>query len=940
MNAYGLDEKNKGGDVGVSVDAADLGSNAPSYHRRFSERPLETVEKFEKAVRSQQRHTRNPSDQIDMLDSSLFGVVKKGGRPLHHSGPYDAAMKPEVLEATALGNQLALEATPQRNIEEAIQNHVPLDGTAAIPPGVGGMTYTEQDIEQDEGLGQYPGVTYDSGDTERRGQGNWDGAFASQYRDDGEATEEKVRRRDGKGDVHFVEEDIREEEAEGVSRKRETLNLKVVGSTPTSGFGLLSSYQFGLGPFPSTTTTKTTAMDHFVTAVTGTTSAVALVGIVVFATGIVKYYQAPRDRDALCTLVTIIALSSVLATVLLFPVDVALVSNTTDNATGLKKAWATDEKIGQILFGLKVLYYSLYSLDVGFVLLFIPFTYFFYEEWDADSTTGERVKNSLKYSVFFLFTAVVLFLIGFFVPIAKADKAHLDLDYFKKLLAGNHSEKALAFTIGILLTIGSALFISYTAPGLALLPLSLISPSLSPVPTTSRADQALAHNRERQRAIEVKYAGSHAQMNSKDRRALEALQREERTLVRHVRLAEEAGRKSGPLRWVRRVFGKMGRVGRVVLGLVVGAGSVVTVASMIISGIEKLTGSVCGRRCGFILDRTPKLFNLVDRGLVMSSRIFPLDYIITTLLVLLFFMATMLGILYIGIRVLWVNIFRVRPGSTQPQGLLLLASLLTLTILAINYSLVTVVAPQYAHFGHQKFCNHTLGNGFIRDCTDYPDLIVPCDASAPTNICTPTVMSSFVDRVGLNYPFFGQVGFWSQWIFVGVWVLSGLWILVRGVRWAREEDEDSDDEVEDGDEEESLLGSWRRRVISMTEQEIRLTTSPTDKHLPSSLGQHHARPHGHSPQIYPNSPSSRSRTTWTEPLTGYQKEAAKLRQGRQNPALLDNLKIELPECALQLKDVAMASLKDGETMLVSVFEEEHVKPVQTAIQRSPHSLNP
>ncbi|ODQ51114.1 hypothetical protein SAICODRAFT_31586 [Saitoella complicata NRRL Y-17804] len=45
-------------------------------------------------------------------------------------------------------------------------------------------------------------------------------------------------------------------------------------------------------------------------------------------------------------------------------------------------------------------------------------------------------------------------------------------------------------------------------------------------------------------------------------------------------------------------------------------------------------------------------------------------------------------------------------------------------------------------------------------------------------------------------------------------------------------------------------------------------------------------------------------------------------QGRQNPALLDNLKIELPECALQLKDVAMASLKDGETMLVSVFEEE------------------
>ncbi|BFZ63528.1 hypothetical protein YB2330_004653 [Saitoella coloradoensis] len=211
MNAYGLDEKNKGGDVGVKVDATDLGSNGPSYHRRFSERPLETVEKYEKAVRSQQRHTRNPSDQIDMLDSSLYPLAKKGARPLHHSGPYDAAMKPEVLEATALGNQLALEATPRQNIVEAIQNHVPLDGTAAIPPGVGGMTYTEQDIEQDEGLGQYPGVTYDSRDTERRGH----------YGDDDkEATEEKVRRRDGKGEVHFVEEEEEEEEAEGVSRSK------------------------------------------------------------------------------------------------------------------------------------------------------------------------------------------------------------------------------------------------------------------------------------------------------------------------------------------------------------------------------------------------------------------------------------------------------------------------------------------------------------------------------------------------------------------------------------------------------------------------------------------------------------------------------------------------------------------------------------------------
>jgi LMBR1 domain-containing protein 1 len=55
------------------------------------------------------------------------------------------------------------------------------------------------------------------------------------------------------------------------------------------------------------------------------------------------------------------------------------------------------------------------------------------------------------------------------------------------------------------------------------------------------ARQALNHNRESQRRIEIKYQGTGQQMSMKDRKELEALQREERTLTRRYRLAEESG---------------------------------------------------------------------------------------------------------------------------------------------------------------------------------------------------------------------------------------------------------------------------------------------------------------------------------------------------------------------------------------------------------------
>ena len=73
------------------------------------------------------------------------------------------------------------------------------------------------------------------------------------------------------------------------------------------------------------------------------------------------------------------------------------------------------------------------------------------------------------------------------------------------------------------------------------------------------------------------------------------------------------------------------------------------------------------------------------------------------LLIVYFFLATMSGVITLGVRFLWVALFRIRKGATMPQGLLFSTILLTLSLLALNYSLTAVVAPGYAHFGSQVY---------------------------------------------------------------------------------------------------------------------------------------------------------------------------------------------------------------------------------------------
>ena len=169
--------------------------------------------------------------------------------------------------------------------------------------------------------------------------------------------------------------------------------------------------------------------------------AVVLVLLLAIASIFVFVYQAPRERAVSVTVVCIFTLLSLLATLFLLPVDIALVSSTTSSKTGRRKDWATQDEVDSILMTLKILYYTLYSLDALLCLIVVPFTYFWYETYDeveteeGSQTLGKRFWEAFKYTSAFILLTVILFLLGFFVPNAKDRKgAHYDLDYFQHLL--------------------------------------------------------------------------------------------------------------------------------------------------------------------------------------------------------------------------------------------------------------------------------------------------------------------------------------------------------------------------------------------------------------------------------------------------------------------------------------------------------------------------
>lgn len=324
------------------------------------------------------------------------------------------------------------------------------------------------------------------------------------------------------------------------------------------------------------------------------------------------------------------------------------------------------------------------------------------------------------------------------------------------------------------MAIGICLYVLYTSSGLALFPISLIkaAPSISNPRLQASAAVQLERNRERQRQLEGRCEGNCDLLSSKDRRELHTLAREERTLLQRQRLGEDAqgeGWNCLTKAWfnIEAVFRPFKLLGGILLLLV----TFIAWVSMLLTAIDKAKNSICKNLCGYILGHV-NIFNPVNWALLQCANVFPVDYALFTLIVLLFFCSSVAGIAAVGIRFVRVRVFQIRQWHTPPQALLLATEMLMLIILALSYSISMLLAPQYATFGLQTFCDRAPEPPLDQpDCSNNKNSIKPCsgltDNPAAQQVCTPSIASTFLNRITLNYPFFGAVFFWAQFLFLG-----------------------------------------------------------------------------------------------------------------------------------------------------------------------------
>ncbi|KAH6853570.1 hypothetical protein B0I37DRAFT_409728 [Chaetomium sp. MPI-CAGE-AT-0009] len=130
------------------------GSLRERYPGDMSHRPLAMLTKQHRAadraphLRTHRR--QQPSDTIDKLD-----ISGPSSSVYHHSGPFDAALKERntnkkyaPVEAVKETNAKALKATPPEYIQDSLVKHMPLQGTAVIPPGMQDMAGRTMDYEE------------------------------------------------------------------------------------------------------------------------------------------------------------------------------------------------------------------------------------------------------------------------------------------------------------------------------------------------------------------------------------------------------------------------------------------------------------------------------------------------------------------------------------------------------------------------------------------------------------------------------------------------------------------------------------------------------------------------------------------------------------------------------------------------------------------------
>ncbi|XP_070534993.1 lysosomal cobalamin transport escort protein LMBD1-like isoform X2 [Ptychodera flava] len=488
-----------------------------------------------------------------------------------------------------------------------------------------------------------------------------------------------------------------------------------------------------------------------------------------------------------CCCFAVLALTVALLTVALVPVDIFLVSYMKEQ-DGTFKEWANDSDTRDAIENMMLYaYYTMYALEIVFMFLVLPFMYFYYEEYDEDSTTRSRICAGLKFTIVFVFVAGVLLLVGAFIPTqATPSMNETEWEKLQDLFEGlgkNRGENALSFCISILTLIGMLLLVIYTAYGMNALPIDMIFGTKSAKDEIVEVQGDYDDIQSEIAAIRHKYKHTRRSMSRKDRTKLNDLQDKEKLIKRRERHLEKADKS-----WCTKCS-ILWRPFEILTGIILSLLALLILLSLLLTSIDKLLHSL-GPKTGYILPQKT-LPNPLDITLVYCQAIFPLDYVLMCLIIVYFVVATMAGIRKIGIWFFCLRMFKIRPHKTKTQGLLFMCEIMMLIILALNVMFYNTV-PQYVTFGSQKYIDLSHNDTVT---------VEQCNTGAPRDECVMTQMSTLLTKYFYQMWVFGACYYWANWAFMGIFLLGLLVALCKKRRSAIDGEVDKDDDSDDSDDE-------------------------------------------------------------------------------------------------------------------------------------------
>ncbi|XP_076021397.1 lysosomal cobalamin transport escort protein LMBD1 [Genypterus blacodes] len=514
--------------------------------------------------------------------------------------------------------------------------------------------------------------------------------------------------------------------------------------------------------------------------------------ILAFCWVYIRKFQSRQESEVVSTITAICALAIALITSALLPVDIFLVSFM-KYPNGTYKEWAVNNETrghieNTVLYG----YYTLYSIILFCVFLWIPFVYFYYEERDDDNVNKcSQVKNALKYTIGFVIVCVVLLLIGAFVPLEAQpgqNSTHWEkVQHLFEELGSIHGLPALSFSISTLTLIGMLAVITYTAYGMSVLPLNLIKG------TRSVAYERLQNTED---TDDVEHQIENLKSKCKDGRPLSS--RDRRSLHELEGKLQVLKRKSTHLEIVERnCCSKMGcalRPVKILLGIFFILVALLFAVALFISNLDTALHSA-GISSGFIIFGT-NLTNPLNELLLALQPVFPLDYLLITVITMYFVLTSMAGIRNMGIWFFWIRLYKIRPKRTRPQALLFLCMILLLIVLHTSYMIYSL-APQYVMYGSQKYLlqspmpadGPTSGNGTIV-------ISKICDADAPEDQCTVTRSYLFLHK----FWFFRTIYYFGNWAFIVAFFIGLVVSCCRGKKSVIEGEVEADDSDMSDDE--------------------------------------------------------------------------------------------------------------------------------------------